>query len=232
MCAAQVEHNGITHRLGDEWIMEYAAGTLSEGEAVLVASHLSFLPDSERSLNAAEAIGGSLLENEASAAMAPDALAAVLARIDAPANDEVATLEPAVPPAHAAENDVLPAPLRKWLGLKNVDDLEWSFMGPGMKKVMLWRGPGDQRVWMLRARPGTNIPVHGHRGTELTLVLKGAFKDPHGRFARGDIEEKNEADMHGLTIEDGEECICLALTEGPIRLKGLAARLIQPFIGL
>lgn len=232
MCAATVEHNGITHRLGDEWIMEYAAGTLSEGEAVLVASHLSYRPDAARSMEAAEAIGGSLLEGEAAATMAPDALAAVLSRIDEPAPDERA-ISSAPPPALPATTDrVLPAPLREWLGVNDVEDLDWSFMGPGMKKVMLWRGPGDQRVWMLRARPGTEIPVHGHRGTELTLVLKGAFKDPHGRFARGDIEEKNEADMHGLTIEEGEECICLALTEGPIRLKSFAARLIQPFIGL
>ena len=227
MCAARVEHNKVTHRLGDEWLMEYAAGTLSEGEAVLVASHLSFLPDATDRVAEAEAIGGSLLESETGVTMAPDALAAVLARIDEPANDEAAA-----EPIPATSDGILPAPLREWLGMKGVEDLKWSFMGPGMKKVMLWRGPGDQRVWMLRAQPGTNIPVHGHRGTELTLVLKGAFKDPHGRFARGDIEEKNEADMHGLTIEEGEECICLALTEGPIRLKGLAARLIQPFIGL
>lgn len=232
MCAATVEHNGITHRLGDEWIMEYAAGTLSEGEAVLVASHLSYRPDAARSMEAAEAIGGSLLENEAGATMAPDALAAVLSRIDEPAPDERPVSSAPPPALPATTGRVLPGPLREWLGVNDVEDLDWSFMGPGMKKVMLWRGPGDQRVWMLRARPGTEIPVHGHRGTELTLVLKGAFKDPHGRFARGDIEEKNEADMHGLTIEEGEECICLALTEGPIRLKSFAARLIQPFIGL
>ncbi len=229
MCAATVEHNEITHRLGDEWIMEYAAGTLSEGEAVLVASHMSYRPDAARTVEAAEAIGGSLLEGETGTAMAPDALAAVLSRIDEPVPGKQ-PVRPAPPPA--TTDRVLPAPLREWLGVDDVEDLDWSFMGPGMKKVMLWRGPGDQRVWMLRARPGTEIPVHGHRGTELTLVLKGAFKDPHGRFARGDIEEKNEADMHGLTIEEGEECICLALTEGPIRLKSVAARLIQPFIGL
>lgn len=231
MCAATVEHDGITHRLGDEWIMEYAAGTLSEGEAVLVASHLSYRPDAASSVEAAEAIGGSLLEGETGTAMAPDALAAVLSRIDEPASGEQPFM-PAPSAAPETADRVLPPPLREWLGVSDVEDLNWSFMGPGMKKVMLWRGPGDQRVWMLRARPGTNIPVHGHRGTELTLVLKGAFKDPHGRFARGDIEEKNETDMHGLTIEDGEECICLALTEGPIRLKSVAARLIQPFIGL
>ena len=227
MCAAAVEHNRVAHRLGDEWIMEYAAGTLSEGEAILVASHLSFLPDAAEMLEVAEAIGGSLLEHETSASMAPDALASVLARIDG-----AATAAPLRGRPSAATESILPTPLREWLGVEDVEDLKWSFMGPGMKKIMLWRGPGDQRVWMLRAQPGTKIPVHGHRGTELTLVLKGAFDDPHGHFGVGDIEEKDELDMHALTIADGEECICLALTEGPIKLKGLIARMMQPFIGL
>ena len=98
MCAAAVEHNRVAHRLGDEWIMEYAAGTLSEGEAILVASHLSFLPDAAETLEVAEAIGGSLLEHETSASMAPDALASVLARIDGAATAApIVRTNPAIP---------------------------------------------------------------------------------------------------------------------------------------
>jgi putative transcriptional regulator len=33
-------------------------------------------------------------------------------------------------------------------------------------------------------------------------------------------------------IEQGEECICLVLTEGPLRFKSLASRMVQPLIGL
>jgi hypothetical protein len=35
---------------------------------------------------------------------------------------------------------------------------------------------------------GQAMPEHGHRGMELTLVLKGAYRDETDRFARGDVE--------------------------------------------
>lgn len=212
------------HVLGDEWIMAYAAGALSEGAALMVASHLSFRPDAMREITAAEAVGGALLDAMTPETLSDDALNRTLARLDAP--ETPMPYRPSPP-----SSDTLPAPLREWLG-RDVNDLPWSFLGPGMKKVKLWRGPNDERLWMLRAQPGVDIPRHGHNGSELTLVLKGSFSDPSGTYRRGDVEEKDETDSHGLTIGLGEECICLALTNGPIRFESLAARLLQPFIGL
>lgn len=226
MSAAVANAAPVTHRLGDEWLMTYAAGGLTEGQSLLVASHLSFLDDTGTRLALAEAAGGALIDTLSPDRMAPDALAQTLARLDMPD-----TPSPAAAPRSAGD-DPLPAPLRDWLGC-GVDDLKWSFLGPGMKKVKLWRGgPGDQRLWMLRAQPGVQVPKHGHRGTELVLVLKGSFSDPHGRFRPGDVEESDDTRMHALGIDEGEECICLALTEGPIRFESWIARAIQPFIGL
>lgn len=217
-------HHTPHHVLGDEWIMAYAAGTLSEGASLMVASHLSFLPDALHKIAAAEAVGGALLDGMMPETLSGDALDRTLALLDTP---ETPKPRPPSPPV----SDTLPAPLREWLG-RDVNELPWSFLGPGMKKVKLWRGPNDERLWMLRAQPGVAIPRHGHNGSELTLVLKGSFSDPSGTYRRGDVEEKDDTDSHGLTIGLGEECICLALTNGPIRFESLAARLLQPFIGL
>lgn len=217
----------VTHRLGDEWLLSYAAGALSEGQSLMVASHLSYLGDAPMLVSAAEAAGGALLDGLTAERMAPDALAQTLARL------EEAELPLAPSPAIAAtEGDPLPAPLRAWLG-RGVDDLRWSFLGPKMKKVDLWRGgPNDQRLWMLRAAPGVDIPMHGHSGTELVLVLKGSLTDPHGTFHAGDIEECDSEIFHSLRTGEEEECICLALTEGPTRFRGWIAKLLQPFTGL
>lgn len=218
----------VTHRLGDEWLMAHAAGALSEGQSLIVASHLSYLDDAKARLSLAEATGGALLDDLDADIMAPDALARTLALLDA---DEPRAPAPA--PRYAAKDgDPLPAPLRDWLGC-GVDDLKWTWLGPGMRKVNLWHGgPNDQRLWMLRAAPGIDIPMHGHSGTELVLVLKGSLTDPHGVFHRGDIEECTSDVVHALRTGEGEECICLALTEGPTRFKGWIAKLLQPFIGL
>ena len=221
----------VTHRIGDEWLMAYAAGTLSEGQSLVIASHLSYLDDAPARISAAEAAGGALLERLEAEYMAPDALAKTLALLDGPEAQPVPS--PAAPKSRAGtKGDPLPAPLHAWLG-RGVDERRGSFLGPKMKKVDLWRGgPNDQRLWMLRAGPGIDIPMHGHSGTELVLVLKGSLTDPHGTFRAGDIEECDGDIFHSLRTGEDEECICLALTEGPTRFRGWIAKLLQPFIGL
>lgn len=227
--------NGVMHRLGDEWVMAYAAGSLSEGESIIVASHLSYLGDAARRLAMAEAAGGAMVEKLAPDTMSPDALAKTLALLDAPETGTGTKAEPEAAPAplpRPAAGDPLPPALRAWLG-KSVDELRWTPIGPGMKKVNLWRGgPNDQRLWMLRARAGADIPMHGHSGTELVLVLKGSLEDAHGIYRAGDIEVCDSDIVHSLRTGPDEECICLALTEGPTRFKGWVARLLQPFTGL
>ncbi|ABS63483.1 anti-ECFsigma factor, ChrR [Parvibaculum lavamentivorans DS-1] len=225
--SAHFLHHPVRHPLGEEWLMAYAAGALSEGQSLLVASHLSYLDDTASRLAVAEAAGGALLEAVDPARMAPEALANTLARLD-----ETRQETKAAPRAKDQTNDVLPPPLRAWLG-RGVDELNWSLLGPGMKKVKLWRGgPNDQRLWMLRARPGIEIPMHGHSGTELVLVLKGSLEDEHGIFRAGDVEESNDDRIHSLRTGPEEECICLAVTEGPTRFQGWLARALQPLIGL
>jgi putative transcriptional regulator len=72
------------------------------------------------------------------------------------------------------------------------------------------------------------VPDHGHRGTELTLVLQGAFADANDRFNRGDIEIADEDVTHTPVALAGEDCICLAATDAPLRFRGLMPRLAQP----
>ena len=87
-------------------------------------------------------------------------------------------------------------------------------------------------VRLLQIPAGAAMPDHGHCGTELTLVLKGAFRDDDGHFGRGDIEIANEDLHHTPIAEDGEDCICLAATDAPLRFRGLIPRIVQPFVGI
>ncbi len=76
---------------------------------------------------------------------------------------------------------------------------------------------------------GQAVPDHGHRGTELTLVLQGAFSDSTDRFGPGDLEIANEDLEHTPVAEAGADCICLAATDAPLRFTSLIPRLVQPF---
>ncbi|MNL80010.1 Anti-sigma-E factor ChrR [compost metagenome] len=76
------------------------------------------------------------------------------------------------------------------------------------------------------------MPEHSHGGRELTLVLAGSFYDGTGRFARGDIEEADETLQHQPVADEGEDCICLAVTDAPLKFRSWLLRMVQPILGI
>jgi putative transcriptional regulator len=74
------------------------------------------------------------------------------------------------------------------------------------------------------------MPTHTHDGSELTLVLAGGFSDESGHFVRGDVAEADPSINHQPVADPGEDCLCLAVTDAPIRLTGPFGRLLNPFL--
>jgi putative transcriptional regulator len=74
------------------------------------------------------------------------------------------------------------------------------------------------------------VPEHTHDGRELTLVLAGSFRDGKDVFARGDIEEADDTLLHQPVATEEEDCICLAVTEAPLKFTSWIVRLIQPIL--
>lgn len=213
--------------LPEEWIASYASGQLSDAKSLFVATHITYHPELQDTLQKAEAIGGNLIENSDTAELAPDALEHVFARIDSLPADEVAAAKLETSSAFDT-----PPPLAKHLQ-KNLSDLKWRFMGPGMSQVKLWQDDNGDRLWLLRAKGGTEMPVHDHRGTELTMVLQGSYTVEGVRFGPGEVEiADSSTENHRPMIDEGEDCICLVVTDAPIRLHSVVGRLFQPFIGL
>lgn len=209
------------HTIEDEWLLSCAAGSLTLGRQLMVASHAAYHDDVRQKLADAEAIGGAMLESMAMADVDQRLLEQLLGRLD--------DAPPAIPPSRGS--DVFPAPLAEFVDA-GPGSLKWRFMGPGMSNVRLWNGPGDERLWLLRARGGIEVPEHGHSGEEWTLVLKGALRTSAGSFSVGDVDVADDSVVHQPIVDECEECICLVLTDGPIRFRSLAARIMQPFIGL
>ena len=85
---------------------------------------------------------------------------------------------------------------------------------------------------LLRIPAGKPVPEHGHGGRELTLVLSGSFSDSTGRFSRGDLEDADETLEHQPIAGEEEDCICLAVTDAPLRFKSRLLRLVQPVLGI
>ena len=192
----------IDHHPSDELLLDYAAGALGEAWSLAVATHLALCPACRRTTARMEALGGAMLEAVAPAPVAPDGLAAVMARIDLP---EAADAAP--PVRLPASKSGLPKPLRRY-------------------------AENAATARLLRIPAGRPVPVHTHRGPELTLVLSGAFSDATGHYGPGDFQEADETLEHKPHADPGEDCICLAVTDAPLRFRSVAARLLQPLLGI
>lgn len=213
----------INHHLSPQLLMAYAAGALPEAFDLVVAAHLSLCDACRAEAESYDALGGAVLENEETAALDEDSLAATLRLIE--------TGLPEAPEAAAPEatpGEVLPAPVRAYVG-GGLDDVRWQNIGRGVRQALLPM-TGEARARLLYIPAGMSVPDHGHKGTEITLVLQGAFRDETDRFGPGDVEIADEKLHHTPVAEEGEDCICLAVTDAPLRFSGLVPRLAQPFL--
>lgn len=215
----------ITHHLSDKLLMAYSAGTLPEAFNLAVATHVAMCDECRARLASFDAIGGAVLENAPSgmAEMGEGSLAATLARIKSAA-------PVARTPTRTTGSSLIPAPLRDYTG-DDVSKLQWRNLGGGVRQVVI---PTSRNATarLLYIPAGAAMPDHGHGGLELTLVLQGAYADDAARFGRGDIEIADEATEHQPIAEAGTDCICLAVTDAPLKFRGLLPRLAQPFFGI
>lgn len=206
----------IEHHLTDQLLLAYAAGTLTEAFSLVVATHLSMCDDCRARHLAFEALGGAVLDQSATA-MAPDALDHCLARLEAPEK----------PVAPQRRQGLFPTPLAGYAGA-GPDAIRWQRLGGGIRQAILPVGKSGGSARLLHIPAGAAVPDHGHRGLELTLVIQGAFRDETSRFGPGDVEIATEATDHKPIAEPGDDCICLAATDAPLRFHGLIPRLLQP----
>jgi putative transcriptional regulator len=215
----------ITHHLDPATLVGYASGTLSEALSVVAASHLAWCPACRQAARQAEMIGSELLKGIEPADVSAECRATTLSRLDQ------ATLH-RFPVAAPIRGD-LPDPLARLIGGKSLDELNWKRRGLGASMVELPLAYPDRgKLVLMRISAGKAMPEHGHGGTELTLVLSGAYHDRFGRFAAGDVADHDADVEHQPIAESSDACICLVATEAPTRFKSLAARLLQPFIGI
>ncbi len=214
----------IKHHLTDDLMFAYSTGALREAMNLIVASHISMCDNCRAAVEAYDAVGGSVLDQADTVDVSDDCLNGALAMIRGAA-PEARPITPRKP-----VDPRVPAPLQAYIG-GTLDSVNWRPLGMGVKQAIL-ETSSDASARLLYIPAGTAVPDHSHKGTELTLVLQGAFSDENGRFGRGDIEVA-DMDVHHTPVADiSEDCICLAVTDAPLRFKGLLPRLAQPFLGI
>ena len=223
----------IKHHLDYATIMSFAAGTLSPGVAMVASCHIDNCPRCRDAVMKAQSLGGAMLDTAPTAAMADDALDQALSKLDQlDSLDEVGTeaaqAAGASKPAANVDPEI-PAPLRPYLSA-SLDDLKWKTLVPGVKVYEL-PVSGSDSARLLKIAPGVPIMHHGHKGTELTMVLRGSFTDEIGRFQPGDIADLDEQTHHQPVTDSSQPCICLVATDAPLKFSSFVGRLVQPLLG-
>ncbi|MCA0997860.1 ChrR family anti-sigma-E factor [Alloyangia pacifica] len=204
----------ITHHIPEEMLRAYAAGTLPQPFAVVIAAHVSLCDDCRSVVEAEAAVGGALLDGLAPAGVSSDARARLFAALDA-------TPTP-TPPQRGS--GIFPAPVME--ALKGQPP-RWKMLGGGIRQQIL-SADEEGSLRLLYIPRGRAVPEHGHHGLELTLVLQGSFSDSEGRFAVGDVEVAQDDVDHQPMAGDEAPCICLAATDAPLRFHAMIPRLLQP----
>ena len=207
----------IKHHLTNQLLIGYSAGTLPEAFSLVVATHLSMCDICRAAAEAFDAIGGSILDLEIQAPLEDDAFTRTLAMIS----------KGPIASKAALVSDV-PTPLSAYIG-GDLRDVKWRSVGMGVRQSVL-KTSKSATARLLYIPAGSTVPDHGHRGTELTLVLQGAFRDQTALFAAGDVEVANEDLNHTPVAEIGEDCICLAATDAPLLFNAWIPRIAQPFL--
>lgn len=212
----------ITHHPDGATLMSYAAATLAEPLAAVVACHLSMCPQCRAEVADLERMGAAIM-------------------LSTPKRPGTSPLEPRRRPEMAissaprrigGNDDGLPSPLLAAYDL-TMERIPWRRLGPGVwhhRLALRQNGEGDLRL--LRIAAGRTMPEHGHGGAELTLMLEGSYSDVTGEYRRGDVQDVDEEVEHQPVVGKDGDCICLIASDRPARFKSLIGRIMQPWTGL
>lgn len=219
----------INHHPDESLLLQLAAGSLSRGSAVVIATHLESCVRCRTEMHAYETVGGAFLESLDPTPLPASAIEATLSRLDRPAVES--------PPSLFSGTEGLRAnlpPDASWpRALHGHKASKWRRLAPGVRwsRVTL-ANSRDTNVFMLRVAAGKSLPVHSHGGGELTQVLYGAFEDVDERYEQGDFEQADASVHHKPVVAPDGECICITAVEGRMEFDGALPRALASLLRL
>ena len=213
----------VTQHPATELLIDHASGALSPGLCVSVSAHLHFCADCREKNEALVSVGGHLVDTAEPVALSMGSLDSVFNQID-----NLSDIEP-VPMNLAADETELPQLVKN---LIPEEGAKWSFLSPALRISRLQCGEDRYELALHKIKPGGKTPAHDHKGLEVTVVLQGSFSDAEGVYQEGDFLVRMPGEVHRPTASESDQCICLSVSEAPIRLVGPVHRLLNPFFSV
>lgn len=210
----------------DEALIDYVAGKLSPAKHMIIACQREIAPEVSQRIAFQEDIASCLMVDVQAEKLSEDFLQNTIANL---------------PKRFDGKNDNTPASiglapktLRNALG-HGLRDLKWKSLIPGVAVHDVLgnrRYNSGDRLYLLRAKGGVQMPDHSHNGEEWSLLLTGSYSVDGKVYSRGDIHMEDETETHAPFINEGEDCICLVMTQGPLVMTGFIPKLFQRIVGI
>jgi putative transcriptional regulator len=204
----------------------FSLGKLPEHEALFVSAHLSMCPECKEAVCELDDIAGQALSVMDTEGDCEDLLSSTLAMLD-----DIEP-EPAYTPPSVDVSKVpnwLPAPINQIVAKQHPNGIQWKRVLPHLSVTQLSSVNGYE-LNLHRIKAGGRIPKHTHNGREMTVLLQGGFSDSYGDYNEGDFIVRDGEHEHSPIAAENEECICLTLTEKPLKMTGWQWRWLNTFI--
>lgn len=85
---------------------------------------------------------------------------------------------------------------------------------------------GQLKTSLLHIEPGGSVPMHTHKGFELTLLLSGEFSDSMGHYQAGDFIWLTGDHEHAPSTETG--CLCLTVSSDALQFTQGISKILNP----
>ena len=194
----------IAHHPDPATLITCSAGSQPEALCAVVASHISICPVCSAEFRRMDMIGAVLFAD-----LEPQSVAVA----DGPPVPATPPPDTGEAPAEAGAPGEIPPTLAGVIGT-DLDSLSWEGLWPGVvqhRLALSAEARGDLRL--LRLAPGAALAEHGHRGEELTLVLRGACRDGGTVLRAGDFADLDDETRHAPVATEDGECILLVASE-------------------
>lgn len=220
----------VLHHPTEKMLSEFIDGNLNTGLSVIISAHIELCEmcstrRSELESKAALAWG----KETGQLATAERDFSPLLATINSKLSEVTQETEVCKDPTplqeiHMLEGSVrLPKVLAKLAG----EGLVWKKLAGGINQAAITLDDQTQCEFIYM-KPGSQVPVHKHRGNEITLVLDGSFSDELGNYVPADFVSRDSSHQHQPASEEG--CLCFAVQDSPLMFTRGLARLLNPLI--
>ncbi len=203
-----------------EILIKYASGHLSSAYAMAVELHTKFCVGCSNHVTELENIGGKLLNSSQNSSVTTgfDELMLKIDNLDKETNKPIET-------GHIPADINTIMQLAKTSGRKR----NWKPITSKISNLAVDLGNKDYDVNLIKIKAGSKVPAHTHKGTEVTVVINGSFKDAYGDYNVGDFLIRDASYNHSPTAD--VDCICFAVTDAPLHYTGLFGPFINWFAG-